>query len=157
MRNANVRAPARAPRSLTTDVRGLSTVEYVILLVAVGCMMIAAYRSFGSRSSSRAGEAQGHVAGLGDSPGGSGGGRGGGGGGGGGGAVAAGHRPSLEDGAPEQEAEAEEDSLFARPVVFLGLGAVLLLAVLGKQFAGRKLDGGGGGAGGGGGGAAGAA
>ena len=57
-------APVGGRRSLRRDTRGLSTVEYVIILLAVGLVGIAAWRGFGSTASTRTTEATGTMGSL---------------------------------------------------------------------------------------------
>lgn len=54
-------------RSLATDPEGLSTTEYVILLVVVACVGIAGWRLLGTTAFSRATSASGDVSALGSS------------------------------------------------------------------------------------------
>lgn len=56
-----------ARRTLHRDTEGLSTTEYVIVLIVVACVGIAAWRLFGASALTRATEASGDVGQLGQS------------------------------------------------------------------------------------------
>lgn len=103
-----------------------------MLLVAIACMGIAGWKSYGRSTVDRTAAASGQVGALGDSLG------GGAGGGGGGGAVARPGRTNLEDvNADATPPPAEDDSLFSNPVILVAAAAVLLLALLARKFATR--------------------
>jgi hypothetical protein len=128
-------------RSLRSDERGLSTVEYVIVLVVVGLVAIAAWRSMGSETASRAIEARQEVSGLEQGVDGPAGARGG------------GSRASTRGRSRVEDATAEEapppsaqEELFG-PVMLLGGAAILVLALVARRML-RKGDGGGQGGGG---------
>lgn len=128
-------------RSLRADDGGLSTVEYVIVLLVVGLVGIAAWRGLGSQTASRALEARQEVSGLGqtvDEP---------------AGGRAGGSRASTRGRSRVEDATAEEapppsaqEELFG-PVLLLSGAAVLVLALLARRML-RKGDGGGQGGGG---------
>lgn len=118
-------------RSLRRDTEGLSTTEYVILLLVVACVGIAAWKLFGVSAMSRTATASGNVGALAEA-----------GGAGGGRAGAAGGRgvsrlEELTGEAPPPEAQ--ED--FTMPYALLG-GAVVLLGLMAAMRM-RKGDGGG--------------
>ncbi|MDB4929518.1 MAG: hypothetical protein JWM10_2002 [Myxococcaceae bacterium] len=123
-------------RSLRADERGLSTVEYVIVLVVIGLVGIAAWRGLGSQTATRALEARQEVSGLGESvdgpPA-----RGG----------SSGARSGVRERSRVEDATAEEappptaaEELFG-PVLLLGGAAVLVLAVIARRML-RKGGGG---------------
>lgn len=138
--SAAMRAVRR--RSLRADDRGLSTVEYVIVLVVIGLVGISAWRGLGSQTASRAIEARQEVSGLGESvdgpaaSGASGGARSGGRG-----------RSRVEDATAEEAPPPDAREELFGPVLLLGGAAVLVLALVARRML-RK--GGGGGQGGGG-------
>ena len=121
-------------RTLRSDERGLSTVEYVIVLVVVGLVGIAAWRSMGSQTASRAMEGSQEVSSLEqgvDSP-----------------ASGSGSRASTRGRSRVEDATAEEapppsaqEELFG-PVLLLGGAAILVLALVARRML-RKGDGGG--------------
>ena len=128
-------------RSRWSDERGLSTVEYVIVLVVIGLVGIAAWRGMGSQTASRAMEARQEVSGLGESVDGPGGGHGG------------GSRANTRGRSRVEDATAEEapppsaqEELFG-PVLLLSGAAILVLALMARRML-RKDDGGGQGGGG---------
>ena len=51
-------------RALSRDPRGLSTVEYVLLLIIIACMCMAAWKMFGATAATRTASASGDVGGL---------------------------------------------------------------------------------------------
>lgn len=51
-------------RALGRDTRGLSTVEYVLLLIIIACMCMAAWKMFGATAATRTASASGDVGGL---------------------------------------------------------------------------------------------
>jgi len=127
-------------RSLRSDERGLSTVEYVIVLLVVGLVAIAAWRGMGSQTASRAMEARQEVSGLDQGVDGPAGARGG-------------SRASTRGRSRVEDATAEEapppsatEELFG-PVMLLGGAAILVLALVARRML-RKGDGGDQGAGG---------
>jgi hypothetical protein len=116
-------------RSLRTDDRGLSTVEYVIVLMVVGLVGIAAWRGLGSQTASRALEARQEVSGLGESVDGPAARAGG-----------AGARGGVRGRSRVEDATAEEtpppsaaEELFG-PVLLLGGAAVLVLALIARRM-----------------------
>ncbi|MBK6528534.1 MAG: hypothetical protein IPF99_02765 [Deltaproteobacteria bacterium] len=120
-------------RTLRSDERGLSTVEYVIVLVVVGLVGIAAWRSMGSQTASRAMEGSQEVSSLEqgvDSP-----------------ASGSGSRatPGEEPGRGRHRrggpAPSAQEELFG-PVLLLGGAAILVLALVARRML-RKGDGGG--------------
>lgn len=125
-------------RTLRDDTRGLSTIEYVILLIVVACVGIAGWKMFGRTSSTRASQASGAVVGLGETPGRR----------AGGGAVASsggGSGSRLEEATGEIADPAADDGLGLSPALYLGAAAVLVIGVVGVRFLrrGRSGDGGG--------------
>ena len=127
-------------RSLRSDERGLSTVEYVIVLLVVGLVAIAAWRGMGSQTASRAMEARQEVSGLEQGVDGPAGSRGG-------------SRASTRGRSRVEDATAEEapppsatEELFG-PVMLLGGAAILVLALVARRML-RRGDGGDQGAGG---------
>jgi hypothetical protein len=129
-------------RSLRTDERGLSTVEYVIVLLVVGLVGIAAWRGLGSQTAARTLEARQEVGALGESVDGPAASHAG------GGARSGGRTRSRVEDATAEEAPppSAQEELFG-PVLLLGGAAVLVLALVARRML-RK--GGGGGQGGGG-------
>lgn len=114
---------------LRRDQRGLSTVEYVIILLAVGLVGIAAWRGFGSSTSTRTSEASGHVGSL-DEP-------------------TAPTQPGAGSGGPEhrqagrtQLDEATGDAApppeaseqFVGPVLLLGAATLLVLGLVARRM-----------------------
>jgi Flp pilus assembly pilin Flp len=127
-------------RALRSDERGLSTVEYVIVLVVIGLVGIAAWRGLGTQTASRALEAQQEVGALGESVDGPGASRSG--------AHAPGRtRSRVEDATAEQAPPPSASEELFGPVMLIGGAAVLVLALVARRML-RK--GGGGGQGGGG-------
>lgn len=124
-------------RSLARDTSGLSTTEYIILLMIVACMGVAAWKLFGASAMSRAATASGDVSGLDQGV---------------GGASRGGHGgPSTRVRSQLDEATADatptppaED--FTMPYVLLG-GALVLLVVM-MALRSKKGGGDGGGEGG---------
>lgn len=120
-------------RPLRSDERGLSTVEYVIVLVVVGLVGIAAWRSMGSQTATRAMEGSQEVSSLEqgvDSP------------------ASGGSRATTRGRSRVEDATAEEapppsaqEELFG-PVLLLGGAAILVLALVARRML-RKGDGGG--------------
>lgn len=134
-------------RSLRHDREGLSTTEYVILLVVIACVSIAGWRLLGTSAYSRATSASGDMGSLGSSIDGPSG-RGGAGGGGsaGGGAQGAGApRSRLEDATADATPPPDPKDELVLPFSLLG-GALLLLIAM---VVGRRNNKGGGDAGGG--------
>lgn len=118
-------------RSLRHDREGLSTTEYVILLVVVACVSIAGWRLLGTSAYSRATSASGDMGSLGSSIDGPAG-RGGSGGGGsaGGGAQGAGApRSRLEDATADATPPPDPKDELVLPFSLLG-GALLLLIAM---------------------------
>lgn len=117
--------------SLHRDTRGLSTIEYVILLIVVALMGIAAWRMFGSTAQSRAAEASGEMHALGEHLGGPAGGAGG---------HAAGPRTRLEEATGDTAAPTEpQDELFG-PVALVSGAVLLVLGLVAKRI--LRKDGG---------------
>ncbi len=114
----------------------MSTVEYVIVLMVIALLGIAAWRGFGAGTSSRAADAQHEVGTLGDSVDGRRGGAAT-------GAASTAHM-RVEDATMEQ-APPQDDGLFG-PVALVGAAALLVLAMLARRM--LRKDGGEGGAGG---------
>lgn len=135
-------------RRLSRDTRGLSTTEYVLILMAVALVGIAAWRMFGSSTASRSGEAASEVGGL-ESAGGSprpaagGGGRA---------HTADSPRSRLEEATGDATPPGGAEDTFKGAGWMLALAAVLVLGAVAKQLLGRGKGGEGGGDGGGGGG-----
>lgn len=129
-------------QSLRADERGVSTVEYVIILVVVGLIGIAAWRVFGSNTASRAVEARQEVGALGDSVDGPGGRAGG------ASRAGTGGRSRVEDATAEQAPPPSASEEFFGPALLLGGAAVLVLAVVARRMlrkgGGKGGDGGGG-------------
>ena len=138
------RRPHRmARRSLIHNREGVSTTEYVILLLVVACIGIAGWRLLGTTAFSRATSASGDMSGLGSS--GDGSGRGGGGGGGGGGGASSGSpRTRLEDATADATPPPDPKDELVMPFTLLA-GALLLLIAMGAKRM-KTGDGGGGGA-----------
>jgi hypothetical protein len=131
-----------ARRSLIHNREGVSTTEYVILLLVVACIGIAGWRLLGTTAFSRATSASGDMSGLGSS--GDGSGRGGGGGGGGGGGASSGSpRTRLEDATADATPPPDPKDELVMPFTLLA-GALLLLIAMGAKRM-KKGDGGGGG------------
>ncbi len=132
-------------RSLRRDSEGLSTTEYVILLLVVACVCIAGWRLFGTSAFERATQASGDVGQLGQSiDGPSGGGAGGAGGRHGGSSGAA--RSHLDDATADATPPPEAKDELAMPLALLAGAALLLLAMVAQRM---KKKGGGGAKGGG--------
>lgn len=129
---------------LSRDTRGLSTVEYVIILLIVGLVGVAAWRMFGGSTARRAENAGQDVGALDDGSGAQahGGARGR------GGIVVASRRSRLDDATGEVAAPPPE-TRFETPTWMLGLAAALVVFLVGQRL--MKGDKGGGGDGGGGG------
>lgn len=131
---------------LSRDTRGLSTVEYVIILIVVGLVGIAAWRMFGGSTANRAENAGQDVGALDDGAGQA---RGGG-SRGRGGIVVASRRSRLDD-ATGEVAPPPPETRFETPTWMLGLAAALVVFLVGQRLMkGDKGDGGGGAQGGGG-------
>lgn len=129
-------------RSLRRDQQGLSTTEYVILLMIVACVGVGAWRIFGSSAVERANAASGNVGALED-------GTGGGGGGGHGGGRAGASGPAntrLEDATADATPPPEKEDLSA-PYTLFGVGLLLLVLLVARRM--KSGDGGKGGEGGG--------
>lgn len=116
-------------RSLRADERGLSTVEYVIVLVVIGLVGIAAWRGLGSQTATRAMEARQEVSGLGESVDGP-----------AGRAGSSAARSGPRGRSRVEDATAEEapppsaaEELFG-PVLLLGGAAVLVLALIARRM-----------------------
>lgn len=124
-------------RSLRHDTVGLSTTEYVILLLVVACVTIAGWRILGTTAFERASSASGDMGRL--DQGGAGAGSASGGGGGGGGS-SAGSRPRtrLEDATADATPPPDPRDELTMPFALL-IGAALLLVA---TFARRKKGGG---------------
>ncbi len=122
-------APVGGRRSLRRDTRGLSTVEYVIILLAVGLVGIAAWRGFGSTASTRTTEATGTMGSLdgpapsGESATGS----------GGGGRRVAG-RSHLDEATADAAPPPEPAEQFAGPVMLLGAATLLVLGLVARRM-----------------------
>jgi hypothetical protein len=136
----------RARRGLR-DQRGLSTTEYVIILICIAVIGISAWRSFGSSARDRTAQASGEVAGLEATPGQGSGARGG------GIRVARSSSSALDEATADATPPGEDEGGWMSPAFALGLAAVVILAVVARNF--QKRGGGGDGGGGGGEGAAG--
>lgn len=134
-------------RSLRHDREGLSTTEYVILLVVIACVSIAGWRLLGTSAYSRATSASGDMGSLGSSiDGPAGRGSASGGGSAGGGAQGAGApRSRLEDATADATPPPDPKDELVLPFSLLG-GALLLLIAM---VVGRRNNKGGGDAGGG--------
>lgn len=118
--------------SLHRDTRGLSTIEYVILLIVVALIGIAAWRMFGSTAQSRAAEASGEMHALGEHLGGP--------AGGGAGGHATGPRTRLEEATGDTAAPVEpQDELFG-PVALVSGAVLLVLGLVAKRI--LRKDGG---------------
>ncbi|MFO0628045.1 MAG: hypothetical protein U0325_20890 [Polyangiales bacterium] len=133
----------RALRGLREQ-RGLSTTEYVIILICIAVIGISAWRSFGSSARDRTARASGEVAGLEATPGQGSGPRGG------GIRVARTSSSALDEATADATPPGEEDGGWMSPAFALGIAAVVILAVVARNF--QKRGGGGDGGGGGGGG-----
>jgi len=132
---------AKRRHSLRADDRGLSTVEYVIVLVVVGLVGIAAWRVFGANTTSRALESSQEVGALGESvdgPARS---------AGGGSRAGTQGRRRVEDATAEETPPPSAREEFFGPVMLLSGAVLLVLAVVAKRIL-RKGDGGKGGGGG---------
>lgn len=127
-------------RSLRSDERGLSTVEYVIVLVVIGLIGIAAWRVFGSNTATRAIEAREEVGGLGESVDGPS-------HRGGGSRASTRGRSRVEDATAEEAPPPDAREELFGPVLLLGGAALLVLGMVAKRML-RKGDGGGQGGGG---------
>jgi|GEM_PF-1478948 len=127
-------------RSLTHDREGVSTTEYVILLLVVACIGIAGWRLLGTSTFARATSASGGVSGLGSSGDGLGAG-GSGGSGGSGGTSSGGPRTRLEDATADATPPPDPKDELVLPFSLLA-GAVLLLIAMGARRM-KKSDGGG--------------
>ncbi|MFO0608329.1 MAG: hypothetical protein U0324_34505 [Polyangiales bacterium] len=135
-------------RSLRHDREGLSTTEYVILLVVIACVSIAGWRLLGTSAYSRATSASGDMGSLGssiDGPAGRGGSGGGGSAGGGGAQGAGAPRSRLEDATADATPPPDPKDELVLPFSLLG-GALLLLIAM---VVSRRNNKGGGGSGGG--------
>jgi hypothetical protein len=124
----------RALRGLR-DQRGLSTTEYVIILICI------AWRSFGGSARDRTARASGEVAGLEASPGQGSGARGG------GIRVARSSSSALDEATADATPPGEDEGGWMSPAFALGIAAVVILAVVARNF--QKRGGGDGGGGGG--------
>lgn len=131
----------RARRSLRSDAEGVSTTEYVILLLVVACVGIAGWRLFGTSAFERATSASGNVGQLGQSIDGPGGGGGGGGGSGGSGS-SGGPRSRLEDATADATPPPDPKDELTMPFALLAGAALLLLAMVANRM--KKGDGKGG-------------
>lgn len=122
-------------RSLRHDTVGLSTTEYVILLLVVACVTIAGWRILGTTAFERASSASGDMGQL--DQGGAGGGSAS---GGGGGSSSSGSRPRtrLEDATADATPPPDPKDELTMPFALL-IGAALLLVAM---FARRKKGGG---------------
>lgn len=116
-----------ARRSLRRDTEGLSTTEYVLLLMVVACVGIAGWKLFGTSAVERASEASGNVGQLGQSIDGPGG--GGGAGGRGGGSASGQPHSHLDDATADATPPPDPKDELSMPVVLL-VGAVLLLVAM---------------------------
>jgi len=117
-------------RSLRHDREGLSTTEYVILLVVVACVSIAGWRLLGTSAYSRATSASGDMGSLGSSIDGPGS-RGGGGSAGGAGAQGAGApRSRLEDATADATPPPDPKDELVLPFSLLGGALLLLIAMI---------------------------
>lgn len=126
----------RARRGLR-DQRGLSTTEYVILLIVVAMVGIAGWRMFGSSARDRTASATGEVSGLEES--GASTARGG------GIRVARTSSSALDEATADATPPPSDDERWATPAFLLGGAAVLILAVVAQRL--RNRGGGGGGEG----------
>jgi hypothetical protein len=129
----------RALRGLR-DQRGLSTTEYVIILICIAVIGISAWRSFGSSARDRTARASGEVAGLEASPGQGSGARGG------GIRVARSSSSALDEATADATPPGEDEGGWMSPAFALGIAAVVILAVVARNF--QKRGGGGDGGGG---------
>ena len=132
---------AKRRHSLRADDRGLSTIEYVIVLVVVGLVGIAAWRVFGANTTSRALESSQEVGALGESVDGPAGRAGG------GSRAGTQGRRRVEDATAEETPPPSAREEFFGPVMLLTGAVLLVLAVVAKRIL-RKGDGGKGGGGG---------
>lgn len=121
-------------RSLRHDTVGLSTTEYVILLLVVACVTIAGWRILGTTAFERASSASGDMGQLGQA------GDGSGHAAGGSGAASTGSRPRtrLEDATADATPPPDPKDELTMPFALL-IGAALLLVAM---FARRKKGGG---------------
>lgn len=118
--------------SLHRDTRGLSTIEYVIILIVVALIGIAAWRTFGSTAQSRAAEASGEMHALGDHLGNT--------GGAGGGGRSTGPRTRLEEATGDTAAPPEaQDELFG-PVALVAGAVLLVLGLVAKRILRKDGD-----------------
>ncbi len=62
--NENAKLESRSDRGIRRDTRGLSTVEYIIILVLIAVAGIGLWRAFGDTVSEKIGNATGEVGGL---------------------------------------------------------------------------------------------
>lgn len=127
-------------RSLRSDERGLSTVEYVIVLMVIALVGIAAWRGMGSRTAERAMEARQEVSGLGETVDGPAAARGG-------ARATTRGRSRVEDATAEEAPPPDAGEELFGPVLLLGGATLLVLALVAKRML-RKEDGGGQGGGG---------
>ncbi len=124
-------------RSLRSNVEGLSTTEYVILLLVVACIGIAAWRIFGTTAYQRATSASGDVSQLGQTVDGPGGGSGGGGAGGGGSGASGGHaRSHLDEATADATPPPDPKDELTMPFALLAGAALLLLAMVARRMKG---------------------
>lgn len=124
------------------DQRGLSTTEYVIILICIAVIGIAAWRGFGGSARDRTARASGEVAGLEATPG-QGGPRGG------GIRVTRTSSSALDDATADATPPDQEGEGWVTPAFVLGFAAVVILAVVARNFRKRGAGGGGGDGGGG--------
>lgn len=111
------------------DTRGLSTVEYVIVLIVVALVGVAAWRAFGASAQERAAQASGEMSALGsavDGPGGS--------GAGGGSAGRPQRRSQLEEATGDAAPPPEPQDRFSGPVLLLAAAALLVLAMVARRM-----------------------
>jgi len=121
---------AGSRRSLRHDQRGLSTVEYIIILLVVGLVGVAAWRGFGSSTTARTGAASGQMGTL-DEPGqtaaapta----------GGGGGGRRTSG-RSQLDEATGDAAPPPDASEQFAGPVMLLGAAVLLVLGLVARRM-----------------------
>lgn len=135
-------AAAMPRRSLRHDREGLSTTEYVILLVIVACASIAGWRLLGTSAYSRATTATGDMGALGTAGDGAGGrGQGGGGSSSGSAAGAGAPRSRLDEATADATPPPDPKDELVMPFTLLG-GALLLLIAMIVSRRNQKGDGG---------------
>ncbi len=129
-------------RSLRADTEGVSTTEYVILLLVVACVGIAGWKLFGTSAFERATSASGNVGQLGQSIDGPGG--GGGSGSGGTGSSPSGQpRSHLDEATADATPPPDPKDELSMPFALLAGAVLLLIAMAANRM--KKGDGGKGG------------